>query len=344
MIQDLVSGQWTAIPIRDGQAAGEPIAIASNFEPPETYPNGMIISKTGGQSGGQQVFLGTLDSEGHLGSWKSVDRNDGNGDSVDLSPDGRQMVYTAGQNSRAVRVRDLATEEDKEVYWTNGGQILNCLWARRLPKIFCARIPAGWAETEILSIDLHSGRTEKVGSLDGARALIRVSPDDRTLVTVYADGSDRAFEWEFNTVPATEKPAPLYESSDGRWVLTSVSVDGPRRIMIRESSGDNDEMRLLVQTRIQPGSAPPGPPVQITPDSKWVVYQDKDAAGTEALYRASVFGGAPERLGHYPTSGSGRLSISADGRQFLATGTAPLKPIEFWILENLIPPAKAPAK
>ena len=122
--------------------------------------------------------------------------------------------------------------------------------------------------------------------------------------------------------------------------------------MIRPTSGDNDDVKLLVQTRMQLSAVIWLAPIRFTPDSKWIIYHDKDADGKDGLYRVSVSGGPPERLGDYPSSeSSSLLYISPDGRQFLAGDLTPPKPPAFWVLENVIPAAasakaaaKSPAK
>ena len=122
--------------------------------------------------------------------------------------------------------------------------------------------------------------------------------------------------------------------------------------MIRPTSGDNDDMKLLVQTRMQRSDVIFLAPIRFTPDSKWIGDHDKDADGKDGLYRVSVSGGPPERLGDYPSSEpNSYLYISPDGRQFLAGDLTPPKPPAFWVLENVIPAAasakpaaKAPAK
>ena len=106
---------------------------------------------------------------------------------------------------------------------------------------------------------------------------------------------------------------------------------------------DNDD--VLVQTRMQLSAVIFLAPIRFTPDSKWIVYHDKDADGKDGLYRVSVSGGPPERLGDYPSSESGSLLyISPDGRQVLAGDLTPPKPPAFWVLENVIPAAAASAK
>ena len=94
--------------------------------------------------------------------------------------------------------------------------------------------------------------------------------------------------------------------------------------MIRPTSGDNDDVKLLVQTRMQRSDVIFLAPIRFTPDSKWIGDHDKDADGKDGLYRVSVSGGPPERLGDYPSSEpNSYLYISPDGRQFLAGDLTP---------------------
>jgi Tol biopolymer transport system component len=329
----------SAVPIKNGQVAGEPVTInATNLGSASTYSNGNMLLVLNGSSGEFRYFRGSLDANDHL-SWTSLLLND-LGEPTDWSPDGRRIVYTSGLNSDAIRVRNLETGEDREVF--RSSDFAQCLFARKEPKVFCAVTTL--TQTEILAVELATGRTEKLGTFDGFRFLRRISPDDRTLVMTKFTGTGATdapagitVAWEFGTDSATEKPTPLYQSADGQWVFNYAFSEGRRGIMIRPASGGNGEPRLLVQTGMQPVGGRAAPvPIRFTPDSKWVLYQDKDANGKSGLYRVSVFGGAaPQRLGDYPISEDSSLFyISADGRQFLAGAAARLKP-EFWVLENV---------
>src|SRR5262249_5587518 len=151
---------------------------ASSLGLPQAHSNGAMIVRTYGPGPREGIFLGTLDLDDHLGPWKTLNLNDIRfGGVADWSPDGSQIVYTAGLNTMAVRVRTLASGEDREVYRSSGEVIVTCLWARQHPKLFCGQL-SGFAQTDIVSIALDSGRNEKMGSFSSLRWLRRVSLDD----------------------------------------------------------------------------------------------------------------------------------------------------------------------
>jgi len=328
--------RMSAIPMQNGRSSGEPVPVnTSNVRLLRSYANGALVALIGGQNP-MRNYLGVLNSEDRISSWMDLELNDA-GAVTDWSPDGKQVVYTAGLNGDAVRVRNLVSRADREVY--RGSAFVQCLWARLQPKLFCSETDfrAG-LRSEIVSISLDSGKIDKLGSLDGFRFLRRMSDKDRQLVTTKSTGTPGIFTyaWEIGTDPASEKPTQLFQSADNRWIFSFTYADGRRRIMIRPVDKD-DGLRLLVQTRMLPvGGAITPVPIRFTPDSKWIVYQDKDADEKVGFYRISVNGGTPERLGDYPiTDDSSMLFISADGRQFFTEVQLPPKPPEFWILDNL---------
>jgi len=79
-----------------------------------------------------------------------------------------------------------------------------------------------------------------------------------------------------------------------------------------------------------------------SPDGKWIFYHDKDAAGKDGLYRMATGGGAPERLGDFPSGNvRGTMRISPDGRRIIALTAADNVPLERWLLENFEPKQQA---
>ena len=81
-------------------------------------------------------------------------------------------------------------------------------------------------------------------------------------------------------------------------------------------------------------------PPFIMPDGMWVLYQNVDTTGKPGLFRVSIAGGSPERLGDLPFNGSaGSFFFSSDGKQIL---TLAEKPADYGlsVLENFVPPVK----
>jgi hypothetical protein len=72
-----------------------------------------------------------------------------------------------------------------------------------------------------------------------------------------------------------------------------------------------------------------------TPDGKWLLYHDVDAAGKQSLFRVSTAGGQPERIGDFPTAlRGGFMRISPDGQKLeVDVFVYP----EAWLLENFEP-------
>jgi Tol biopolymer transport system component len=72
-------------------------------------------------------------------------------------------------------------------------------------------------------------------------------------------------------------------------------------------------------------------------DHKWIYYGDKDSAGKDSLFRISLAGGQPERLGEFPFQYLlGEIQISPDGRSILLYSLYS-RGNETWLLENFEP-------
>jgi hypothetical protein len=91
--------------------------------------------------------------------------------------------------------------------------------------------------------------------------------------------------------------AIILPSSDEQWLIRHSyhSLD------IRPMSGG--EWKTLVSTNRNIENTDMPRPAAFTPDGKWLLYADADAAGGPTLFRVPLAGGQPERLGDFPNSG-----------------------------------------
>jgi Tol biopolymer transport system component len=347
-----------AVRVQNGRPSSEQVPIRAAL--PEAglsqiMRNGAMVVRTN-EGPTSQVFWGSLGSDNHL-TWKALDLKGSTnryGGYPTWSPDGRQIAYVQKSPlslTGAVRLHTPATGEDRELYNSKGGMNL-CVWARVRPALFCQEYVG--AKTEVLSVAVDSGKAERIGSLDGVRNLVDVSPDDRFLYSASSENIrgtyPSTFRWEI---------AANQESRLGGYQRTFNGPDGPsvywmfgprdrREIKIREEGDDRaraNDFRHLAFVRIPPSPIFGPVPVRITRDGKWAVYHDKDAGGKDSLYRVSTAGGDPEYLGDYPTSNlTSFLTVSPDGRQFAVGVQGAARPPEFWVMENFLPAAASATK
>jgi Tol biopolymer transport system component len=324
-----------AIPISGGQSGGERRSLRSvpGFQA-RTLSNGsLLVSAMPGA--GRVVWLGTLDENNKVSQWTQLNLiGYADNPSFSWSPDGGTIAYIAGRltnTTLVLRLRNLSSGEDRELY---RGRPMTCAWAHQHPRLYCHQ-PAG-PNTDILSISVDSGRSEVVGTLDGAKAINLISRDDRTLNFFTGGGWS---DWEIAT--GHEITAP-YRSEDGRWTLSfAPDSENGRHARIRTASSDSGDWRPLMFLRMSAPSGFATVPIRFTPDGDWVVYHDKESDGKDVFYRVPTAGGEPERLGDFPTSATNSvISVSPDGRKFIAATSVRLSEPEFWVLENFLSTAQ----
>jgi len=327
------------LPIKEGRQAGEPVFVRyGSFEFGRTTANGALVYQSTSPGGNFATWLGTLDSEGRVGGWKRLSLS-GSSDAPQAptwSPDSSQIAYAtpnhaAGQNTWVVRLRNIASGEERELYQA-GAEGMFCLWAAQQPKLFCEQYTPQ-VTTELLAISIDSGRAEKLGSLPGMRPLIFRSHDDRAIYMQRYPDSE-LIRWEIGTQQVTtldRSPgliqAPGIASPDERWIARREKG----KIEIRPMSGGDWKPLVSLGNTTQ---------IAFTPDGNWLLYHDVDTAGKQSLFRVATAGGQPERLGDFPiASNYGYLWISPDGQKIIADAR---NPPELWLLENFEPKQQAP--
>jgi hypothetical protein len=317
------------VPVKNGEPAGAPMFVRyggfQNGEGRTTTAGGLLYASARPEDPAS-VFIGSLDPNGHVTAWQPLDIGKGqarNNILPDWSPDGSQIAYVASNDAAglagsAVRVRNIATGEEREIYRSGDPRLLTCLWARQHPKLFCTFDPG-----EIFSIVTDSGRVDVLDR--GVAGRLRdVSPDDGELDF---DGGGGHWRWEIATGQRTLLEHSITLSPDGRRQFQA-RADGA--YVIRPASG-GAWTPLLNNAAGQPA---------FTPDSKWIVYPGSDPAGNRGLFRISPAGGQPERMGDLPAKTFMIPRVSPDGRKILVASNPNLGSRELWLLENFVPAGK----
>jgi Tol biopolymer transport system component len=337
------------LPIKNGAAAGAPAFVRYGaIESGYTTASGALVYEASPEPGGADVFLASLDTDGHLGSWRRLEIHGGGRRGFNpwpsFSPDASQIAYMSRDNPAGdpnLVLHDLSTGQERVLYQPGSGVGLQCRYATHLPKIFCIELEAG-GKANLISVSADSGEVKRFGTFGepvaGQVWLDQASQDDQAVYVSKESTTDwRSSEvrWDMATRQETvlAVPSEAYErdepSSDEHWLLRA--IPSQKAIAVRPMSGG--EWRSLTSVR---GFAWP---YVTTPDGNWVIYGDDDSSGKRAFFWVRVSGGEPERLADSPTQGSNGLWVSPDGRQILTVSTNWAK-YDLWVLDNFVPPVK----
>lgn len=332
-------GALELLPMRDGRSAGAPIFVRyGDFRSGVTTAAGGLVYSSVKPGGLWSVHLASLDTNGRPGDWKRLDLNLGNvlNPVPKWSPDSNQIVYasrhedTGQSGEQVVRLRNLSNGEDRQVYHAVGKPF--CVWAIRQPKLFCLDTAE---KTEMLSLAIDSREIAKLHTFPMPRYVWIDYPsrDDRALYIWdrLADGESNLLQVDIATGKEAildHLPSGSYGSisPDERWLVKGTEQD----IQIRPTAGGAWKSLASLKTFGQ---------FNLTPDGQWLLYHAVDSTGKHSLFRVATAGGAPERLGDFPTkSESGTLEVSPDGSKILASVGDFATASELWSLENFVPP------
>jgi Tol biopolymer transport system component len=345
------------LPVKDGQSAGEPVFIRNgSIDWGKTTADGSLFYAAFPPPDAA-VSLGTIDPEGHPVNWKRLNLMTG----INVFPepkwsmDSSQIAYLAinvqaGQGGFTVRLRNIASGEDRELYRAATAAPL-CVWAAHDTKLYCGE--AGRSSTEILSVSVDSGHVERLASLPGMFDVLRIAPDDSALylgamkVTGIQWNSVSLVRWQIATHRQTALGDGKDISPDERWVWGEDSASGPQtdpafRYAIRLRPVIGADWRPVGKLSPRANATHPEQ-LDFTTDGNWLYFHDSDSSGKDGLFRAPTAGGQPVRMGDFPShSFLGTIKISPDGRKIIVnTPESELNHPELWLLANFVPKQQA---
>jgi Tol biopolymer transport system component len=294
------------LPMKDGVATGPAEFVRyGEFDAASITASGALVYQEPATRPVQvAAFLASLDSAGHLGSWKplALHRRLDNGISPfpSFSPDGRQIGYLAGDadpTRKDIVLRDITTGTDRVLY-QSASKGLRCELSTSTPKLFCTESMGTGVngKSELFSIAADSGSVERIAAFQESRLILQSPQDDKIFYfAIRGNTLNPIVRWDRSTQAETVLSAlsdnfqGVTPSLDGRWLVRTLDNG---TLQIQSTSGR--DWRTLASGLTETMTP------EVTPDGNWFLYHSTDPAGKASLFRAPVDGGEPQRLGGSP--------------------------------------------
>ncbi|MDP2996238.1 MAG: tetratricopeptide repeat protein [Bryobacterales bacterium] len=296
---------------------------------------------------------------------KAIEQYEGGNFSPSYSPDGKSLAYVSRRGNspyptnvgNALCIRSLDTGQERVFYreiWRLGLRMIpgGPHWAPDGRSVVFAG-PGVNSEIEFHRIDLETGQITRV---------MHLGPGERISGFVYGPDGKHFFargntktglsqivvrdlksgeERELYRFPTPERGIGLALSPDSRRLSFVNSGWGTVRSLkiMPASGGDASEVWSFGETK----QGVPGVDHAWTPDGRYILFSAPDPSDLPVwnLWRVSLEGGKPEKMGLQRRWGIWDLTVRPDGRQLTFAGREGASTdSELWVLENFLPPLK----
>jgi Tol biopolymer transport system component len=294
---------------------------------------------------------------------KAIELFEGGNFSPSYSPDGKFLAYVSRRGNspyptnvgNALCVRSIETGQERTFYgeiwrlglnyidrpnWSPDGQFI----------VFSGSKGISYSVTGLYRLDLETrqiacvvpfGPDERspggVFSPDGKYIFARrhMKPDSSQIVVRDLESGE---ERELYRFPTQERGNLIALSPDGRWVsFVNRGRDTVRSLRIMPASG-GDPKEIWNFGKIEAGM--PSFQHKWSADGRHILFSAPDPSDLPnfILWRVSVEGGKPEKMGLQRRWGIWDLTVRPDGRQIAFAGRGgPSSASELWVLENFLP-------
>ncbi len=351
------------IKIAEGKSLGKPELVRSNMgsiEPLGFTREGSFYF--GYLQKSNNIFAAKLHPEtGKILSLpkKTVTRFEGYNQSPIYSPDGKYLAFISRRfpltiypdytiaklGGNVLCIRSLETGKEREIFPILKNKFFHPRWSHDGRSVFVKVMDTNG----IYRIDAQTGNVTSVLQDDKMDASpFELSPDGKTIFYVRRDRENKTYQFTAQDLESGDQ-IELYRSEgdlhiklspDGQWVIIQenylqISDIIPNLSIIPSSGGELRELWSFEDgIDIQFGA-----PSTWTPNGKYMLFAMKSPKKDREkwdLYRISVKGGEPEKLGLEMGGFIMNLSIHPNGRD-IAFSTSEQENSEFWVMENFLP-------
>jgi Tol biopolymer transport system component len=357
-------GLWV-VGVAGGKTLGTPRLVKEGIG--RILPMGLTRQGTlfyGVATATEDVFVADLDPKtGRIAgpARKAIEQNEGGNFSPSYSPDGKFLAYVARggnspyptNNGNALYIRSLETGEERVFFaelWKRGYRwIAGPRWSSD-GRFITFGGSRGIRATVVLRLALETGEIVPVFEVGANDVLLggAYGPGQKHFFARgdKEDGSSRVVvrdletgeEQELYRFPALERGIRLAVSPDGRWLsFVNAGWGGVRSLkIIPVSGGEAREVWSFGETR----AGTPGGSHTWSRDGRYILFSapDPDDLPSWVLWRVSVEGGNPEKMGLERRWGIHGLTVHPSGRQIALAGRGgPSTSSEVWMIENFLP-------